>query len=35
MIRFTSDNVVKIVPKYCIRRKKGGESPVAPDAKTE
>ena len=34
MIRF-DDGAVKIVPKYCIRRKKMSAEEVAQDAKTE
>jgi hypothetical protein len=34
MIRF-DDGAVKIVPKYCIRRKKTGIQEVARDSKTE
>jgi hypothetical protein len=34
MIRF-DDGAVKIVPKYCIRRKKTEIHEVAPDTKTE
>lgn len=32
MVRFEADGAVKIVPKYCIRRKK---EEVASDTKTE
>ena len=35
MIRFDADGAVKIVPKYCIRRKKTATQEVAPDAETE
>lgn len=34
MIRF-DDGAVKIVPKYCIRRKKVDTEEVAPEAKSE
>jgi hypothetical protein len=35
MIRFVGDGAVKIVPKYCIRRKKTESQPVASETKTE
>jgi hypothetical protein len=34
MVRF-DDGAVKIVPKYCVRRKKIQPQEVAPDAQTE
>lgn len=35
MVRFDSDGAIRIVPKYCIRRKKEQAEAVAPKAETE